>query len=85
MAEVILSFIVLIAIVLIMSVGVLMGRKPIKGSCGGMSALGMGTACDVCGGDPKKCEEVTEQESLQENSAEALAYDATNEKNKNHD
>lgn len=40
-----------------MAVGVLMGREPIKGSCGGMGALGIDTACDLCGGDPKRCDD----------------------------
>lgn len=41
----------------IMAVGVLFGRGPIKGSCGGMGALGFDTACDICGGNPSLCEE----------------------------
>lgn len=63
-----LSALVLGAIMLIMSVGVIMGRKPIAGSCGGMSALGMDVACDICGGDQTICE--TE-------SQKNLGYDAT--------
>jgi hypothetical protein len=42
-----------------MAVGVLAGRDPIKGSCGGMGALGVDTACEICGGDPKRCDEET--------------------------
>jgi len=42
-----------------MAVGVMMGRGPIKGSCGGMGALGIDTACDICGGDPQRCDEET--------------------------
>lgn len=42
-----------------MAVGVLAGRGPIKGSCGGMGALGIDTACDICGGNPQLCEEET--------------------------
>ena len=42
-----------------MAVGVIMGRGPIKGSCGGMGALGIDTSCDTCGGDPKRCDEET--------------------------
>ena len=63
-----LSALVLGTIMLIMSVGVIMGRKPITGSCGGMSALGMEVACDICGGDTAICE--TE-------SQKSLGYDAT--------
>lgn len=42
-----------------MAVGVLAGRDPIKGSCGGMGALGIDTACEICGGDPRRCDEET--------------------------
>ena len=42
-----------------MAVGVLLGRKPISGSCGGVgAALGeKDYSCDICGGDIKKCED----------------------------
>lgn len=53
----ILSFVVLILIVSGMSIGVILANKPIKGSCGGMAALGIDMDCDICGGDVKKCEE----------------------------
>jgi len=39
-----------------MAVGVLAGREPIKGSCGGIGALGLGQVCEVCGNDPARCE-----------------------------
>ena len=42
-----------------MAVGVLAGRPPIKGSCGGMGALGIDTSCDLCGGNPQRCDEET--------------------------
>ncbi|MFT4826038.1 MAG: hypothetical protein ACJASY_000439 [Halioglobus sp.] len=42
-----------------MAIGVIMGRAPIKGSCGGMGALGIDTACDICGGNPQMCDEET--------------------------
>ncbi len=56
MTTFLLAFAVLLLIVLAMSVGVIFANKPIKGSCGGMSALGMETECDVCGGDTSKCD-----------------------------
>lgn len=58
-----------------MAVGVLLGRKPIQGSCGGMSALGMETACDICGGDQTKCDE--ENERAIQSVTPDLSYDAT--------
>jgi hypothetical protein len=69
----IMTFVVLLLIVTAMSVGVLMGRKPITGSCGGMSAVGMDTVCDICGGDPNKCDE--EQERQQTQAAGDLGYE----------
>ncbi len=51
-----LAFILVSALVALMAVGVLFGRKPIAGSCGGMKALGMEMECEICGGDAAKCE-----------------------------
>lgn len=59
MIELGLTFLAIAAIVVAMSVGVIMGRKPIKGSCGGIKALGMGANCDICGGNPQRCERVS--------------------------
>ncbi len=42
-----------------MAVGVMAGRPPIKGSCGGIGALGIDQACEICGGDPQRCDEET--------------------------
>jgi hypothetical protein len=39
-----------------MAVGVMRGRKPIKGSCGGLNTVGMTGACEICGKDPERCE-----------------------------
>jgi len=55
----VLSFLVFGLVVGGMAVGVLAGRAPIKGSCGGMGALGIDTSCDICGGDPRRCDEET--------------------------
>ncbi|HBF06906.1 MAG TPA: ApbE family protein, partial [Gammaproteobacteria bacterium] len=35
-----------------MSVGVMMGRKPIAGSCGGLANVGLNGECKVCGRTP---------------------------------
>ena len=42
-----------------MAVGVMAGRGPLKGSCGGIGALGIDQKCDLCGGDPQRCDEET--------------------------
>ena len=46
--------------VALMAVGVICGRKPIAGSCGGMKALGMEVECEICGGDPQQCDSEAE-------------------------
>ncbi len=56
MSTIVFTFLVMLALVGLMAVGVAMGRKPIAGSCGGMKALNMGVACEVCGGNPAKCD-----------------------------
>ena len=55
----VISFLVMGLVVIGMAIGVLAGRPPIKGSCGGMGGLGIDTACDICGGDPRRCDEET--------------------------
>lgn len=59
MIEVILSIVIFGLLIAGMAVGVLLGRKPISGSCGGVgAALGeKDYSCDICGGDIKKCED----------------------------
>lgn len=42
---VLLSFAVLLAVIAVMSVGVVAGRRPVRGSCGGLS----GGGCELCG------------------------------------
>ena len=57
MTTLLVTFIVLALIVAMMSVGVLMGRKPVQGSCGGLNKIdGMGD-CEICGGDRNRCDE----------------------------
>ncbi|MEY1661788.1 (Na+)-NQR maturation NqrM [Isoalcanivorax beigongshangi] len=54
---IVLSVAVLLVLSAAMAVGVILANKPIKGSCGGLAALGMKEGCDICGGDRGKCEE----------------------------
>ncbi|MCI0518153.1 MAG: hypothetical protein L0Y45_10005 [Woeseiaceae bacterium] len=42
-----LSFAVLLAVIAAMSVGVVAGRRPVRGSCGGLN----GGGCELCGGN----------------------------------
>ena len=46
---IVLSFAVLLLVVAGMAVGVIISGRPIKGSCGGLSALPGAEQCGVCG------------------------------------
>jgi hypothetical protein len=73
MTTLLLAFLLMLLLVAGMAVGVLFGRKPISGSCGGMKALGMGVSCEICGGDPDRCES---SESDGRSAASGLYYRA---------
>lgn len=74
------TFFVLLLVVTAMSVGVIMGRKPISGSCGGVGAAleDPDYVCDFCGNDESKCEE--RQEELAQSST--LGYSAVKDQKK---
>ena len=67
MLEIFLAVVIFGILIAAMAVGVLMGRKPISGSCGGVgAALGEDNySCEICGGDPAKCDEVTDEQQSQ--------------------
>ncbi|MDH3336348.1 MAG: hypothetical protein OER22_02805 [Gammaproteobacteria bacterium] len=48
------TFVVLLAVIAAMAIGVMNGRKPISGSCGGLNGAG----CELCSG---KCLRESEQ------------------------
>lgn len=47
----VLSFTVIGLVIAAMAVGVMAGREPIKGSCGGLN----GGGCELCGGEASRC------------------------------
>lgn len=50
------AFVVFGVLFAAMAVGVILANKPLKGSCGGLNALGMKSNCEVCGGDDDECD-----------------------------
>ena len=72
MAEIILAVVMFGLLVGAMSIGVLMGGKPISGSCGGVgAALGeTDYTCDICGENPNKCDEKSTE------VGESMSYNA---------
>ncbi len=78
MSTFIITFFALLLVIVGMSIGVLMGRAPLKGSCGGVGkALGdENYVCELCGNDESKCEEINaknpellQRDSTQDNNA----------------
>lgn len=67
------TFIAFATIVAAMAVGVMAGRAPISGSCGGVGRLGIDQKCDLCGGDPQVCE--TETRRVGSGEAAVKSYD----------
>ena len=55
MTTILLSIVIALLVFAGMAIGLMFGRQPIKGSCGGMSAMAGGGSCAVCGDDPAKC------------------------------
>ncbi len=68
MTTVLLAFFFMLVIVAGMSIGVMAGRKPIAGSCGGV-----GSTCELCGGNPQAC---TSAASVEAGEAAELGRDA---------
>ena len=76
MIVVVLSIVIVGIVIAGMSIGVIMGREPIKGSCGGLGAAGIDQKCELCGGDTQKCEEVN-KDTIEKKNASNISYDAT--------
>jgi hypothetical protein len=54
LSTVLVTFVVLLTFIAAMAIGVINGRKPISGSCGGLS----GGGCELCSGT---CKQESEQ------------------------
>ncbi|QSP94340.1 (Na+)-NQR maturation NqrM [Marinobacter salinisoli] len=73
---------IVVLLVAAMSIGVIFGRKPIKGTCGGIGALGISQSCDICGGNTQKCEEENKRAATESTTADTLTYDASKSDNR---
>ncbi len=77
MATMFLAFALLLLVITGMAIGVIIAGKPIKGSCGGINALGLGAACVICGDDPRKCDKEKPAPELADGGQARLFYDAS--------
>ena len=53
----VLVFLIMLSAVAAMAVGVMFGREPIRGSCGGLGQVGIDADCELCGGSASRCAE----------------------------
>ncbi len=72
--EILIAFFAFILIFLCMAIGLIVQQKPLKGSCGGVAKLMGNEDCEICGGDPNKCDEENDRMADERND---LAYDAS--------
>lgn len=56
MITALISFAVITLVVTAMAVGVICGRAPIQGSCGGLNQTDGNGDCEVCGDKPGNCD-----------------------------
>jgi hypothetical protein len=49
-------FLIMLLLVAAMAIGVMFGREPIAGTCGGLNMMGEDGVCELCGGRPEACE-----------------------------
>lgn len=76
--EFLLAFLIMGLIMAGMAIGAMAGRGPLKGSCGGLSAVGIEGRCEICGDDPSLCEEQSDRPAGSTAQArEADFYDAS--------
>ncbi|HQV80349.1 MAG: (Na+)-NQR maturation NqrM [Moraxellaceae bacterium] len=50
------SLVAIVLMIVLMAVGVMMGKEPLKGTCGGLNRIMGDRDCPVCGGDTQKCD-----------------------------
>lgn len=67
MTEVIAAFVAMLVIVAAMAIGPMFGKRPIKGSCGGLAAAN-GCSCSICGRTAGSCDAEPPKSQLYENA-----------------
>ncbi len=55
MIEFLLAFLGVMILMCAMSIGVILGRAPISGSCGGLASKGSDASCAICGEQRGAC------------------------------
>lgn len=63
METILVTIIFMLIIFAAMAVGLMLGRGPIRGSCGGIATLTGERECSLCGGDRLRCEEINGEQN----------------------
>ena len=63
------TFTVFMLFFIFMSIGYMVNKKPLRGSCGGVAKLMGNEKCSYCGDDPNKCDSLAVEQ--QENALKA--------------
>ena len=71
----VLALLVFVMIMASMAVGVIFGRAPIKGSCGGLGAVGIDQECEICGGDPQQCDSDSDAPAVRQFTPPSMGAD----------
>ncbi len=77
--EMMIAFVVFLMIFFGMALGLIFQNKPLKGSCGGVAKLMGNEDCEICGGNPNKCDSYVQEQG----GSQDLAYDASSNASKN--
>lgn len=77
--EIILAIAAFFIFFISMALGLLLKGQPLKGSCGGVATLMGNEECQICGGNPNKCEEAQQGKSTT-NTELAYELKGTNKK-----
>ena len=67
----------MLVVIAAMSVGVIVRNKPIKGSCGGLNAVGINGDCKICG---KPADQTCDWNTPDSNGSKPKAYDVMSER-----
>lgn len=62
----VITFAVFVLFFLLMGIGYMVKKQPLKGSCGGVANLMGDEYCQFCGNDPNKCDSLNADEQTKQ-------------------